>query len=97
MRPENLKKGVVYVHRGIDDGASVIFSPAKDGCMDYHPQGYIVLHWRGNRFEHGYEEGRYKTNEGLLQHVEVAREKTADYYNRCVAAGKDVGGYSGLA
>jgi hypothetical protein len=95
MNKEDLKKGTVYLWYGANgaDGANILFSPAEDGDVYYHPKGSIVLHWSGNRFS-SEDKPTYKTNESSLKNTTVASDKATKYFDDCVEAGKDVGGFS---
>lgn len=90
MNKEDFKKGVVYFHYGANgaDGANILFSVAKDKSYGY--KSCIIVHWKGNRFT--LDAKNYSANEHMA--VRVASSKATEYFNKCVKAGKDVGGFS---
>jgi len=94
MKQKNLKKGVVYLYNGTmgADGSNIIFSVNENGSFKYHKNGFIVLHWSENRY--GIGDGIYGINDAHLTNVSIASDKTAKYYDSCVKAGKDIGGFS---
>ena len=89
MKVEDLKINIIYMYCGESDGCNILFTVKKDSCMQYKRS--LTTHWRGNNI---YPTVGGETNEGLLlKVVEVGDEKTITYFNACMKAKKDVGGY----
>lgn len=91
MKQTDLKKGIVYLYKGSGDGCNILFSPKEDASYKYHSKGCIVLHWSGNELNLNTDGGIGKYH---LPTVRVASSKATKYYNDCVEAGEDVGGFS---
>lgn len=93
MEQKDLKKGVVYLYYGANggDGANILFTPKKDGSLEYDSKGFIVLHWSENRFDKG---RGWETNEYLLNKTVEASNEATKYFNKCIKEKKALEGFT---